>query len=489
MRILALLIILAGCVANAQEHQAFVEFSGTASSGDYAPLWLSSNRQGVVSPYASSAYERIGYEYSLHQDTTRNWHMRAAADFILSQNAQQKLAVHQLFADVSYKKLHLIVGQRERRIDMRYNRLTSGGLSQGINAQPIPEAMVDVDFFSMPLTDHWWKVSGRIGYGMTTDGRWQKEWIDNPQRQRYTTNFLYHEKVLIWKIGDEKRFPLVFEPSLLMMTQFGGTTRNYPGAKGIIDIPHAEDLNAFWHAFWPMGSEGETDGVVKNVAGNTVGSYNFALSWHGKDWKVRTYIERMFEDQSMLTVQYGIFDHLIGADIELPRNPYVSHILVEHMSSKDQAGPVFHDSTENIPESYTGIDNYYNHSLYPGWQNYGMSIGTPLLTSPIYNKPHALEFLNNRVRALHIGLDGNPTDELSWRILATWTRNWGTFKYPLDEVRNQQYFLAEASYRPMTLPGWQATVGIGYDHGDLEFIGNSIGAQLTIRKSFNLCKQ
>lgn len=487
------------CMTQAQE--AFVEISGKTSSGSFAPLWLSSNHQGTVSPYANSAYERIGYKHDFYFGKTndaensteiKDWHFDAAADIMFSQNAQQNLSIHQLYAEISYKKVSLTIGQKERNIDLRNNCLTSGGLSQGINAQPIPEVLVDVDYFSIPFCNHWWKWRGRIGYGKTTDSNWQKNWIADINTNRYTSNYLYHEKVIGWKIGDEKRFPLVFEPSLLMMTQFGGTTYNNSGRNhedASVPIEHPQGFNAFWHAFWPMGSNDETDGNMPNSAGNTIGSYNFAISWITKNWKIRGYFERVFEDQSMITVQYGIFDHLAGIDIDLPKNPYVTSILIEHMSTKDQAGPLYHDKSPNMPESYTGMDNYYNHGLYPGWQNFGMTIGNPLITSPVYNADHNIYFYNNRVRALHIGIDGDPNDWLSWRFLATITRNWGTYSEPLDDVRNEQYFLAEATFKPTRLAGWQATLGIGYDHGDLDMLGNSLGVQLTLRKTLNFKKK
>ena len=485
--ITALLFVLSSLTpATAQE--AFVEVSGTASDGSFAPLWLTSNRQGVPSPYANSAYQRIGgsYDLDLPKDTAHSWHLSFAADLMLAQNAQYKFFVHQLFAEARYKKATLTIGQKERSIDLRNNSLTSGGLSQGINAQPIPEVLLSVDYFSIPLTNHWLKARGRIGFGKTTDGAWQKEWVGEESKKRYTSNTLYHEKSIALKIGREEIFPLTFEPSLQMMTQFGGTSYNAYGRNHADGAPikHPEDLNAFWHAFWPMGSEDVTDGLHPNSAGNTVGSYNIALTWNAPTWKARAYFERVFEDQSMLTVQYGIFDHLLGIDCQLPANPYISNILVEHLSTTDQAGPVYHDSTPNIPESYTGIDNYYNHGLYSGWQNWGVSMGTPLITSPIYNDNNTLQFYNNRVKAWHIGIDGNPTPWLSWRMMATFTRNWGTYAQPYDDILKQQYYLAELTTLPPFAKGWKATLSLGLDHG--EVIGNSVGAQLTIRKTFSL---
>lgn len=475
------LSLLALHVAAQTRGEAFAEVSGTASSGTFAPLWLSSNRQGMVSPYDNSSYERLGALYATPlghaTDSARQWRMEAGADVMLTQGAQYTFFVHQLYAALSWRKARLTVGQRERHVDLRNNALTSGGLSQGINAQPIPEILGEMDYFTFPGTRGWWQIRGRLGYGRTTDGAWQERWVSQEKGTRYTSNILYHEKAMYWRFGREERFPLTFEIGLQMMTQFGGTTYHV----GYEATPHPEDGSAIWHAFWPMGSQDPTDGMNPNCAGNTVGSYNMAAVWHGRDWQGRAYFERVFEDQSMLTTQYGIYDHLLGLDITLPKNPYVSAVLVEHLSTTDQAGPVYHDSTKNLPESYTGMDNYYNHGAYCGWQNWGMSLGTPLLTAPIYNAGHTLRFLNNRVRAWHIGLSGQPAPWLSWRVLATWTRNWGTYSEPFSDVLRQQHYMAEATAAPPFAPGWRLTAAVGCDHGTL--LGNTVGATLTVRRT------
>ena len=142
-----ILILLLSCARHAVCQDIFVEASATASTGDYAPLWLSSNRQGLVSPYSSSAYERAGISgvTSLTRHTTDSSHairLAYCADLQLSQNAQYTFFVHQLYGALAYRRATLTVGQRERSVDLRNNRLTSGGLSQGINAQPIPEVLL-----------------------------------------------------------------------------------------------------------------------------------------------------------------------------------------------------------------------------------------------------------------------------------------------------------------------------------------------------------
>lgn len=464
------------------------EFSATASDGEFAPMWLTSNSYGVVSPYANSSYERVALKNEINRDTLSGLQLGYGLDVVLSQNSVSTFMIHQAFAELGYKKVVLTLGQKERPVDFRNNRLTSGGLSQGINATPIPEALLEVKHFTVPYTNHWLKAGGRLGFGRSTDGKWQEEFVGGPDTEkRYTSNYLYHEKVVQFRIGKEEVLPLTFDVELQMMTQFGGTSYNALGRNHYdkkIPIVHPENLSAFWHAFWPMGSSDVTDGVNLNAAGNTFGSYNMALTWRQDDWYARAYFERMFEDHSMLTVQYGIYDHLLGLEVKLPANPYVSHVLIEHINSKDQAGPVYHDSTANMPESYCGMDNYYNHGHYSGWQHWGMGMGNPLFLSPIYNESKTLEFKNNRIRALHVGVDGNPSDQLSWRILASVTRSWGTYGQPYDDVMWQRHLMAEVSYAPKRMRGWNAAAAVGYDHG-FPF-GNSLGCQFTVRKEIKL---
>lgn len=460
-----------------------VEMSGTVSDGDNAPLWLSANKQGVNSTNANSAYERASVFRDIATDSSRVWKRGYGLDIMLSQNATSTFLIHQAFFEATYKKINITAGAKEREIDLRNNDLTSGGLSLGINSTPIPQALVYVDYFSVPYTNQWWKFRGRMGYGMTTDGRWQRTWVA-PDSKR-TSNILYHEKALYTRIGREDKFPLTYEIGIQMFAQFGGTSynitgRNYHDKKE--PLKNSSNLKAFWHAFWPMGSDGDvTDGTQTNVSGNQLGSYNMALQWKGRDWHVRGYFERFFEDHSMLTVQYGIYDHLVGIDASLPSNKFISNVLVEHLSTKDQSGPVYHDPTSSMPDAIAGIDNYYNHNNYTGWQHWGMTIGNPLITSPIYNSPHHLTFYNNRIQAWHIGLSGNPNSEVSWKMLMSFTKNWGTYNYPFADVKKQQYYMLEVRYAPKRLHGWYTKLALGLDHGTV--IGNSIGAQLSIHKT------
>lgn len=463
-----------------------VEASGTVGGGNYAPLWLSSNRYGLASVQTSSAYERVRLERPIGLDDGRTWRLGYGVDVAAAQHHERAFVVQQAYAEVAWKVLRLTVGSKQQPMETKPADLSSGALSMGINARPIPQVRLDVDWFNIPGTKGWWQWKFYGSYGATTDGRWQQHWAD--AGSRYTRRALYHEKGLFWKFGRPDRLPFTYEIGIRMASQFGGTSYNiYSTRLGnggqLTDIEHKVRLKSFWNALICQGSD-ETDGSDPNTAGNTLGSYVMALAYHGPRWQARVYWERFFEDQSMLTVQYGIRDMLIGGEVRAPRNPWADGACLEFVTTTNQSGAVYHDRTALLPDKMNGRDNYYNHNLYAGWQHYGFTLGNPLITSPLYNPTHTLYFLNNRIKAWHAGLTGQPAPDWRWRVLASFTRNWGTYAKPYDDCLRQQHFLLEATYTPRWAKGWNGTVAVGLDHGDVT--GNNTGLQLSVRKEFGL---
>lgn len=462
------------------------ELSGTASSGDYAPLWLTSNRYGLGSTEPTSIYERARIERDIRLDANRKWRIGYGLDLAIAFHHTRHLVLEQAYVEGAWKKIRLTLGAKQLPLETQNSELSSGAMTYGINARPIPQIRLDIDWFSFPGTKGWWMWKLHGSYGWKTDGSWQEEWV--APKARYTRHSLYHEKALHWQFGRPDIFPLTYEIGLNMAAEFGGTS--YGVVSGRVEgstFHHSSNLRAYWNALVCRGSDA-TDGSDPNVEGNHLGSWIMQLKYHGSKWQARAYWERFFEDHSMLTVQYGIRDMLIGAEVTLPRNPAISSVVVEYLGSTDQTGPILHDPTPNLPEKIAGMDDYYNNMNYAGWQNYGLTLGNPLLTSPLYNaalgNPNQLRFYNNRVRALHFGLAGAPSAEWHWRALLSLTRNWGTYSQPFVDIKKQAYALAEVTYRPRWAQGWTGTLGVALDHGDL--IGNSVGGQLTISRALRL---
>lgn len=487
--VITIILILLALDSFAQSRWAgaevFAEASVTVAHGDYAPLWLSANRYGVASVRKLSNYERFGLIRPIEADSGRTWRLGYAADIAIGFGHERTFMLQQAYAEVAWKVLRLTVGAKEQPMETcELPELSSGAMMLGINARPIPQARLDIDWFNIPFTKGWWRWKLHGSFGLTTDGKWQESW--HAPATRYARHTLYHQKALFWQFGRKDIFPLTYEIGIQMATQFGGTSYNVRTTRlndnQPIDIKHNTNLRAFWQALTCQGDDA-TDGTNPNSAGNTLGSYLMQLKYHGKKWQARAYWERFFEDHSMLTVQYGIRDMLIGGDVSLPKNPFLSAAKLEFLCTRNQSGAVYHDGTHNIPDAMAGQDNYYNHLLYAGWQHYGQTIGHPFLTSPIYNADHNITFRNNRIRAWHVGLSGDPSEEWHWRALLSFTKNWGKYEKPFDDPMCQQYFLLEGIYRPRWAKGWQGTLGLGLDHGPL--LGNSQGFQLSIRKTFD----
>jgi hypothetical protein len=451
------------------------EVRASFSAGENTPFWLVNNLQGLGNPEKNSGFVRAALYKDIDESNRFSW--GAGIDLAGAWRNTSPFYIHQLYGEVKYRSLDALIGSKV--IYDAYNdpKLSSGSLLYSVNALPIPQVRLGIfDYADFWGCKGWFSVKGYIAYGMFTDSSWQKSWAD-PDAKR-NEDVLYHSKGLWLRGGNSERFPLQAEVGIEMATQFGGVS--YKDGKVVDMRPSLKD---WLTAFFPTKNSTETFlGTEKSIDGNMLGQYTIAISWRPKaDWSVRGYFEHFFEDQSMMTFEYGWKDGLWGIEAELPKNKFVSKVVYEFLYTKDQAGAVNNDSSEKVPEQVSGRDSYYGHSVYTGWQHWGMGIGNPLLLSPIYNSNHHLTFLDNRIIAHHFAIAGNPTDEIDYRVLLSFSKNWGTYTCPTEEVLSNFNALAEVTWHPNRFKGWYGSVGLACDTGSL--LGKSMGIALTIGKT------
>ncbi len=453
----------------------FGEVRATFSGGEYTPFWLMNNLQGLGSPEKNNGYVMVAAFKDIKRAEKFSW--GAGIDLVGGWRQTAPFSIHQLYGEVKYRSLGAMLGSKEIWGDFNNPRLSSGNLLYAGNAMPIPQLRLGIfDYAPFWGTKGWFSVKGYIAYGMFTDSKWQKSWVAKEYNR--TKDVLFHSKGLWLRGGNTDKFPLTGEIGIEMATQFGGTTYLYSDDGRIVKMPNG--IKTWWKAFFPAKGESTVSwGEEYNVQGNMLGAYNIALSWMPKaDWSIKAYYEHYFEDQSQMTFEYGWKDGLWGIEVQLPKNQFISSIVYEYLTTKDQTGAVFNNTSENIPEQVSGRDNYYTHYLYCGWQHWGMGIGNPLIISPIYNANHRLTFVTSRIQGHHFAFAGNPTDEMSYRVLLSYSWNWGTYTRPLPEVLNNFNALIEISCKPKKLKGWYSTIAIAGDAGKM--LGKSIGASLTI---------
>ena len=198
-----------------------VEASALASDGDFAPLWFTANRYGVMSNESNQALLRAGV--FVKHDLKHHWRVETGVELNGGASLVSSFHVHQAYADISWKKLTLSVGAKERMGGpLEKDVLMAGGwMVEGPNVRPIPQVRGEVkDYLAVPGTKNWVAFKGHLAYGWFADGNWQEDFA-GPE-QLFTKNVLYHSKSLMFRFGERNTFPLEFELGIITAAQFGG---------------------------------------------------------------------------------------------------------------------------------------------------------------------------------------------------------------------------------------------------------------------------
>lgn len=482
-----------------------VEVQGSFSD-DRTPLWLNANKYGLSSLDKNNGYLRGSVIRPLESDSARRWGVGYGIDVATTANYTSKIVVQQAF--VEFRWLHgvLSVGPKQYPMELKNNMLSSGSQTLGINARPVPQIRLALpEYWVLPFGNDWLRLKGHIAFGKMTDDNWQHEFTG--RQSKYADDVLYHSKAGYLMIGNPDRFfPLSLELGLEMATTFGGTSYQMIDGKMQVYATGGTGLKDYWNAFFPGGAESIEEGTAyTNVEGNQLGSWLARINYDADTWRFSVYADKFFEDHSAMfgfgydgygegeewntkkktrLLLYDVKDIMLGGELNFKYSRWINNVVVEYLYTKYQSGPIYHDHTQSISDCIGGEDNFYNHSIYTGWQHWGQSMGNPLYTSPIYNEDGTIEFKNNRFVAWHLGIDGRPVDQLSYRLLATYQIGYGTYSNPYTHPRHNVSAMLEMIYH--FSHNWNVKGSFGMDAGSI--LGHNYGFQFTVSKSgiFNL---
>lgn len=487
-----------------------MSFTGNAGSGDYAPFWFTSNRQGLSTTEPSGLMMRLGLNGSMH--LPNQFHFSYGMDVAVAAGYQSDYYLHQIYVDAGYKWFDLSVGAKERWGELVNPSLSSGGLTWSGNSRPIPQIRLEVpEFTRLGILGGLVSLKGHIAYGWYKDNDWREDQaIKYSNPPEYTDHILHHSKSMFIRIGDTERFPLEFIAGLEMYAQFGGTRHNIrlnpdePLTESV-DLPH--DAQSYWKILLPVNKEGEQS----KENGNTLGSWHLALGLTLDKWQYRLYYEHFYEDHSSMLgienkpdlgghrnlISFGMkrnwLDGLFGLEINAPEGLPFSNIVFEVLNTRGQCGPILIDGNTIIKngdpiikEVVDGKDDMYSHAIYSSYTNFGYANGNPALISPAYNKDGDLYFRSNRVLMYHLGIDGHITERLDYRLLTTHATHWGTYNRPFHDKESITSVLMECFYHQKESYSWRFGVSIGADFSSSKLLGDNKGIMFTISKLWRM---
>lgn len=510
MKFHALKIILFGVlvilpsITMAQSHAVDYEATVIANggSGNFAPYYIASNRHGIITQSSNALLrasishqmdtsKRFSYGYGLDliggygSKVTYERYNESIDMFVANQQSPSNAWIQQLYAEMKYRAVFLTVGQKQHASKLLNNELSSGDLLESGNARPIPEVRAGfIDFVDIPLTNGWVQIGGEISYGKFTDD----DYIRNHYsyyNSHINTGGWYTYKRAYFRTRPAENFSVTIGAQAAGL--FGGTMYDYNKGKLYSTYKHPDGIKEFFEMFIPKNTTEEGF-----VLGNHLGSWDFMARYrlsHGNEFKL--YFQWPWEDGSGIGKLNG-FDGLWGVEYRSANQNIVNGVVAEYLDFTNQSGPMHWDPDDmpgtTITDRAEGGDNYYNNSFYNSYANYGMSIGTPFLRAPIYNLDGYPAYICNRVRGVHLGISGNLTPELDYRLKASYRKGWGAGRVPLMSALEDTSVSIDAKYMVPAIDGLSVALQVAMDRGSM--YGDNFGCLVGIsyKGNFNIGK-
>ncbi len=330
--------------------------------------------------------------------------------------------IQEAYLSAKYRGIFAVAGQAYKSSPIVDGLLSSGDLVWSNNSRPPVGLRAGfIDFQNIPFTKGWLQIQGEFGYFRELDDKWLENHY-NYYNHFITTGRWLHYKSLHFRTNPNQ--PVVFTIGAQSACQFGGKADYYENGHVTRTVKMDADLKAFWRTFI-AGSGGNSAGD-SFVEGNHLGTWDIALQYYLSNYQhLRAYTQWLWEDGSGIGKMNG-FDGLWGIEFRQNGSYLVSGAVIEYIDFTNQSGPIHwtpndHPSTA-ITSHSSGADDYYNNYIYNGYQSRGMSIGSPFVKSPLYNRDGYMRYRDNVLRGFHAAIEGWFTNEWHYLLQASYRK-------------------------------------------------------------------
>ncbi len=388
---------------------------------------------------------------------------------------QPRIWLQQLYASIKWRSIFLTAGLKETGSAMLDDNLTSGDLVWSSNARPVPGVRAGfIDFRPIPFTAGLIEINGELFYGKPTDNAWLRDHYDYYNWYITTGSWINYKRVY-FRTDPSRRVSVTI--GMQAAAQFGGTQHNYLNGR-LESVTKAPcKLKTFIEMMVPMPRG------TSYYNGNHLGSWDICAKIRLKnDDTLRPYVQWPWEDGSGIGKLNG-FDGLWGIEYRRHDKGHVTAAVVEWLDFTNQSGPLHWDPADmpgtTITSQATGSDSYYNNYFYNGYAVYGMAVGSPWLTSPVYNRDGYMRFTDTSVRGIHAAVDGYIDPHISYRIKASWREAWGDPYVPRARRATDTSVALKLDWSVPQTPGLHISADVAMDRGDI--FGNNLGAVIAVR--------
>ena len=439
--------------------------SALASSGRYAPFWLQHNVNGDVSssPFSGSLSAGI-YKEAVHPERWWDYDFAVQATGRVQSPIKGShfapLTRHGTgYFNLAYAHVRLYIfdvtaGIKPMIYLTQDTALTAGSLLFSGNTLPYPRITVGIDRYT--------PFPGCYGYFELKAGLTHAWITDNVDVQHY---YLHHKWIGL-RFGGKLPINLSYE--FHHAAQWGGYSPKF----GEIGSSFSDFVRVLL-----AHSGGTTLNDKGNALGNHLASQQLMLSAKWKRWQIHAYWQNIFEDNfALLGLGQNLTDGLWGINIQQTEWPFIQGVLYEFVNTTDQSGP-WHDRDGLC---YAGNDRYYLNEVYRnGWNYFYRTIGTPFITSPLYNEDGTIHTRNNRVRVHHFGVRGDIYG-FRYRLKCSYARNYGNNNTSRTVLSQNTAVLLEVFKHVPQAWGLDFGLRLAADFGNQW--GNQFGAQISVTK-------
>lgn len=403
---------------------------GALATGGNLPFWAVSNQNGLM-PDNNGAFALVQAYKPFDESKTFQWEAGASFAANWQPVAPEDLSssplhamVDELYAGARWKVLRADIGMMRREREFLGSdpllgslSVTEGHIVESNNARTMPGYKLTLEPWAVPFTNGHLLINGVWGDYKTIDTRWMQDALVHRMQAYLTYDTHNHFYV---RLG------------LDHYAMWGGTS------------PDGRSMNITVGNYFRVatGRSAGSDGTLSdkmNVIGEHGGAELLRMGWREKDYDITFQWEKPYADKSGMKL-HNFPDGVYSLQwSQKDKNQWITDVLLEFHYTLWQSGcrqDSEVDENGNPIEwhpglVFTGGDNYFTNGEYRcGWTHFGRGICSPLFYTKRYSENLAAIY-NTRYRTFHMGVSGRLFRFAPYRLMLTYSNNYGTYYSPL----------------------------------------------------------